>query len=59
MKAAYGLDVLEPPVPKSVRVAEAPGRGCSVLDDAPRSRSAAAYRELAERIDTVAVAGRS
>ena len=43
----YGLRVLEPPVPKSVRVAEAPGRGRSVLDHAPRSPAAAAYRELA------------
>ncbi|MCU4185664.1 ParA family protein [Acidiferrimicrobium sp. IK] len=45
--AAYGLAVLQPPVPKSVRVAEAPGRGCSVLRHAPRSPSAEAYRELA------------
>jgi chromosome partitioning protein len=45
--AAYGLDVLDPPVPKSVRVAEAPGRGCSVLGHAPTSPSAEAYRELA------------
>ena len=45
--AAYGLPVLQPPVPKSVRVAEAPGRGCSVLRHAPRSASADAYRALA------------
>jgi chromosome partitioning protein len=51
VKSAYGLDVLEPPVPKSVRVAEAPGRGCSVLDHAPRSASAEAYRALAALID--------
>lgn len=49
--SAYGLDVLEPAVPKSVRVAEAPGRGCSVLRHAPSSPSAAAYRALAEVID--------
>ena len=58
VKATYGLEVIEPPVPKSVRVAEAPGRGCSVLDHAPGSRSAAAYRELAERIDAGVVAER-
>ena len=46
----YGLPVLQPPVPKSVRVAEAPGRGCSVLRHAPRSSSAQAYRELARAI---------
>lgn len=47
----YGLDVLEPPVPKSVRVAEAPGRGCSVLRHAPSSASAEAYRALATVIE--------
>lgn len=50
----YGLTVLEPPVPKSVRVAEAPGRGCSVLGHAPRSASAEAYRALAGLIDAAA-----
>jgi chromosome partitioning protein len=48
---AYGLEVLDPPVPKSVRVAEAPGRGCSILQYAPQSPSAAAYRALAARLD--------
>jgi chromosome partitioning protein len=43
----YGLEVVGPPIPKSVRVAEAPGRGMSVLDHARRSKSALAYRELA------------
>ncbi|MCU1497981.1 MAG: hypothetical protein JWM47_1934 [Acidimicrobiales bacterium] len=43
----YGVTVLEPYVPKSVKVAEAPARGRSVLTHAPRSRSAEAYRELA------------
>ena len=47
MNDRYGLEVLEPPVPKSVRVAEAPGRGCSVLDHAPDSGAADAYRRLA------------
>jgi chromosome partitioning protein len=49
--ATYGVKVLDPPVPKSVRVAEAPGRGCSVLRHAPRSPSAAAYRALAAQLD--------
>lgn len=49
--STYGLEVLDPPVPKSVRVAEAPGRGCSVLRHAPSSPSAAAYRALAELLD--------
>jgi chromosome partitioning protein len=46
----HGLEVFDPPVPKSVKVAEAPGRGRSVLEHAPKSKAAAAYRELAERI---------
>lgn len=49
--STYGLSVLDPPVPKSVRVAEAPGRGCSVLRHAPSSPSAAAYRALAGELD--------
>ena len=44
----HGLHLLEPPIPKSVKVAEAPGLGRSVLKHAPSSRSAAAYRELAD-----------
>jgi len=47
----HGLGVLSPPIPKSVRVAEAPGRGRSVLAHANRSKSAAAYRELAKTIE--------
>jgi chromosome partitioning protein len=46
----YGLDVLLPPVPKSVKVAEAPGRGRSILQHAPSSKGAAAYRALADRL---------
>jgi len=47
VSATYGLRVLQPPIPRSVRVAEAPRRGCSVLGHAPRSASAEAYRALA------------
>jgi chromosome partitioning protein len=43
----YGLTVLEPPIPKSVRFAEAPAAGRSVLSTAGRTRGADAYRELA------------
>jgi chromosome partitioning protein len=45
-----GLPILEP-IPKSVRVAEAPGRGCSVLQHAGSSASAAAYRQLANQLE--------
>jgi chromosome partitioning protein len=44
----YGLPVLEPPIPKSVRFAEAPAAGRSVLATARRTRGAEAYRALAE-----------
>lgn len=47
----HGLNVLPPPIPKSVRVAEAPGRGRSVLTHARSSKPAQAYRELAETIE--------
>ena len=43
----YGLAVLEPAIPKSVRFAEAPAAGRSVLSTAGRTRGADAYRELA------------
>ncbi len=46
----YRIGVLEPYVPKSVKVAEAPGRGRSVLTHAPRSRAAEAYRDLAAQL---------
>jgi chromosome partitioning protein len=51
VRTSYDLDVLEPPIPKSVRVAEAPARSRSVLGHAPQSKSAEAYRGLAEVID--------
>jgi chromosome partitioning protein len=44
----YGLAVLEPAIPRSVRFAEAPAAGRSVLGTARRTRGAEAYRELAE-----------
>ncbi len=50
VRREYGIKVLEPFVPKSVKVAEAPARGRSVLTHAPKSRSAEAYRELANQL---------
>ncbi len=46
----YGLVVLDPPVPKSVRFAEAPGEGRSILQHAPTSAGADAYRALARQV---------
>ena len=43
----YGLPVLEPSIPRSVRFAEAPAAGRSVLETAGRSSGADAYRVLA------------
>jgi len=50
VRERYSLDVIDPPVPKSIRVAEAPGRGKSVLTHAPSSKAAEAYRQLAKAI---------
>jgi chromosome partitioning protein len=52
VRTRYELYVIEPPVPKSVRVAEAPGRGRSILTHSSSSKAAAAYRELARAIFT-------
>ena len=43
----YGVPVLAPAIPKSVRFAEAPAVGRSILTTARRSTGAAAYREVA------------
>ncbi len=45
--ARYGVPVLQPPVRKSIRFAEAPARGKSILQHAPQSPGAEAYRALA------------
>lgn len=46
----YGLAVIRPPIAKSVRFAEAPSAGRSVLSTARTSRGADAYRKVAERL---------
>ncbi len=50
VRSRYDLEVIEPPVPKSVRVAEAPGRGRSILTHSSSSKAAVAYRALAQAI---------
>jgi chromosome partitioning protein len=50
VSSRYGLDVIEPPIPKSVRFAEAPARGRSILRTASRTPGAAGYRTLARRL---------
>lgn len=49
--ARYDLAVLEPPVRKSIRFAEASQAGLSILSFAPSHPGADAYRELARQID--------
>src|SRR3954452_13590713 len=43
----YDLEVIEPPIPKSIRFAEAPAAGRSILSTTRRHRGADAYREVA------------
>jgi chromosome partitioning protein len=53
----YGLAVLEPPVRKSIRFAEAPEQGRCILQHAPSSAGAEAYRALARVLDADGGAG--
>ncbi|WP_017934869.1 ParA family protein [Nocardioides sp. Iso805N] len=43
----YGLDVIEPPIPKTIKFAEAPAAGRSILATSRSSKGAQAYREVA------------
>src|SRR5947209_8306135 len=52
----YGLQVLDPPIAKSVRFAEAPAAGRSILRTAGRTPGAQAYRELARQLSQPAEA---
>ncbi|MBA2558762.1 MAG: ParA family protein [Propionibacteriales bacterium] len=47
---AYDVTVIEPPIPRSIRFAEAPAAGRSVLRTARSTRGAHAYRQLAENL---------
>lgn len=47
LEERYGVPLIGEPIPKSVRFAEAPGRGRSILTHAPRSAGAEAYRAIA------------
>lgn len=50
ISSRYGLPIVEPAIAKSVRFAEAPACGRSVLKTAGRTPGALAYRELARRL---------
>jgi chromosome partitioning protein len=47
---SYGLDVIEPPIPKSIRFAEAPAAGRSILGTTRSHKGAEAYREVAANL---------
>jgi chromosome partitioning protein len=49
----YGVTVLSPAIPKSVRFAEAPAVGQTVLRTARTSKGAVAYRDLAGQLVTL------
>ena len=46
----YSLDVIEPPIPKSIRFAEAPAAGRTILSTSTGNKGAAAYREVAANL---------
>jgi len=46
----YDLDVIEPPIPKSIRFAEAPAAGRSILTTARSNKGSVAYREVAANL---------
>ena len=47
ISSTYELDVLQPPIPKSIRFAEAPAAGQSILRTSRSNKGAQAYREVA------------
>jgi chromosome partitioning protein len=51
VKERYGLPVFDPPVRKSIRFAEAPLNGLCILQHAPNSPGAQAYRAIARQLD--------
>lgn len=48
----YGIPVLSPPIPRTIRFAEAPAVGRSILTTARGSKGAAAYRAVARSLLT-------
>src|SRR5579863_5979561 len=51
VKDRYGLEVIGPPVRKSIRFAEAPSHGRCILQHAPSSPGAEAYRTITRQLD--------
>src|SRR6185503_12199960 len=53
----YDLEVVEPPIPKTIKFAEAPAAGRSILATSRSSKGAQAYREVAVNLRARARAG--
>ncbi len=47
----YDLDVVQPPIPKTIKFAEAPALGRSILATSRTSKGAQAYREVATHLE--------
>lgn len=54
----YGLDVVEPPIPKTIKFAEAPAAGRSILATSRSSKGAQAYRDVARHLVERSTRGR-
>ncbi|GAB3770111.1 chromosome partitioning protein [Nocardioides ginsengisegetis] len=48
----YDLEVIEPPIPKTIKFAEAPAAGRSILATSRSNKGAVAYREVAANLVT-------
>lgn len=53
----YGLEIIGPPIPKSIRFAEAPAAGRSILTTSRSSKGARAYRDVARNLVGLAAVG--
>ncbi len=51
VRVRFGDDVLDPVIPRNVRLSEAPSYGLPITEYAPTSRGAIAYRDLAANLD--------
>jgi chromosome partitioning protein len=49
--STYDIKVVQPPIPRSIRFAEAPAAGTSIFRTARSGRGAQAYRELASHLN--------
>ncbi len=50
ISSTYDLEVIEPPIPKTIKFAEAPAAGRSILATSKSNKGALAYREVAANL---------